>query len=177
MAISPGTSSNAVAIANTVPSVTYNPALLLNPKGFSAAAAVQKSHSRASNTPVPTPPSRDSPAFDFQFSTPSDIFEIADSPISSAYDGVSGTEPQKNGFGDMIERMSNVQKRTSAPQSKRRKLEMESDSPSANGFRGGGSGVIGQYVKEKRDQAAQQSSAHRVETVDLTDGSKLSRGG
>ncbi|KXJ92279.1 SNF2 family N-terminal domain-domain-containing protein [Microdochium bolleyi] len=167
---SSGTSSNGSAIANTVPSVTYNPALLLNPKGFSAAAASQNSQARASNTP--TPSSRDSPTFDFQFSTPSDAFDNADSPATSAYGGTSGAQTPRNGFGDMIERMNNVQKRTSAPQSKRRRVETEGDSPSANGFRGGGSGVIGQYVMEKRDQAAQQSSAHRVETVDLTDGNE-----
>ncbi|KAH7030928.1 SNF2 family domain-containing protein [Microdochium trichocladiopsis] len=161
-----GTSSNGSATTNTVPSVKYNPALLLNPKGFSPAAAAQKAQSRTSTTPTP---SLDSPSFEFQFSTPSDVFEIADSPVTSHH-GSGADTPQGNGFGDMIERMNNVQKRTAAPQSKRRKLETEGDSPSANGFRGGGSGVIGQYVKEKRDQAAQQSSARGVETVDLTDG-------
>lgn len=76
----------------------------------------------------------------------------------------------------MFARMNNIQKRTSTPQLKRRKLGSEGDSPATNGFRGGGSGVIGQYVKDKRDEAAQHTSARGVETVDLTDGSKSTCG-
>ena len=75
----------------------------------------------------------------------------------------------------MLERLNNVQDRTIAPHPKRRKLETIDLDDSAdeqqnrNSFGSGGSGVLGQHVKDKRGEAAKTPSLSRMDTVDLTE--------
>lgn len=77
---------------------------------------------------------------------------------------------QPNNFGNMIDRMNNVEQRAFAPQTKRRRVEAEDSLDSVRGFGNGGSGEIGGYVKERRQETAQQQPATRqVEAVDLTE--------
>lgn len=75
----------------------------------------------------------------------------------------------------MLERLNNVQGRSAAPQAKRRKLETIELDDSAdeqqkrNSFGSGGSGILGQHVKDKRGEAADMPSLSRMNTVDLTE--------
>ncbi|KAI0152276.1 SNF2 family N-terminal domain-containing protein [Hypoxylon sp. NC0597] len=151
------------SIQNGPPRLNLNPALLLNPKGYSASSPSARQN-------VPSRPtfnsSNNSADVEFQFSTPQDGF----APVAqSGYtNGHAITQP--NNFGDMIDRMNNIEQRTFAPQIKRRKLEAEDSFDSVRTFGNGGSGDVGQYVRDKRQEAAnQQFSAKRVEAVDLTD--------
>ena len=69
----------------------------------------------------------------------------------------------------MIERVNGVEKRTAAmPQSKRRKIETEESSEQKLRFSNGGSGMLGQYVREKQQEAAQKAPCKQAVTVDLT---------
>jgi hypothetical protein len=77
------------------------------------------------------------------------------------------------GAGDFIERMNNVQDRAAIPQPKRRRLDENDPSkdPSSVQVRGGG-GILGSYVKDKREEASPAGSASAM-TVDLTSGTVL----
>ncbi|KAI0206329.1 SNF2 family N-terminal domain-containing protein [Astrocystis sublimbata] len=69
----------------------------------------------------------------------------------------------------MIERMNNVEHRTLVPpQNKRRKLELGESFESKPNFEAGGSGMLGQHLREIREQHERPGSA--VELVDLTSG-------
>ncbi|KAH7149984.1 SNF2 family DNA-dependent ATPase [Dactylonectria estremocensis] len=158
--------------ANAVPS--WNPAALLQPSR------------RTPNTPDPTNPasqqfssSHNSPRLHhnpsandsvvFQFSNPNDIPSAGPSSRastpSSAYGGGA------NSMGGWIERMNNVQHRSTIPQAKRRKVEdRDGSQDGSNGApRGGNGGILGEYVKDRRMEA-NGSSASQAMTVDLTDG-------
>ncbi|KAI0840823.1 SNF2 family N-terminal domain-containing protein [Hypoxylon sp. FL0890] len=143
--------------------LNLNPALLLNPKGYNG-----PSPSPRQNVPSRPPlnGSNNSADVEFQFSNPQDGFATAAQPAYT--NGHAPTQP--NNFGDMIDRMNNVEQRTFAPQIKRRKVEAEDSIDPVYAFRNGGSGEVGQYVRDKRQEAAnQQFSTKRVEAVDLTD--------
>ncbi|KAI1142211.1 SNF2 family N-terminal domain-containing protein [Hypoxylon sp. FL0543] len=151
------------SIQNGPSRLNLNPALLLNPKSYSASSppVQQNAPSRpplnGSNIPADV---------EFHFSNPQDGFATAAQPIYT--NGHAATQP--NNFGDMIDRMNNVEQRTFAPQTKRRRVEPEDSIDPVNAFRNGGSGDLGQYVRDKRQEAAsQQFSTKRVEAVDLTD--------
>lgn len=78
----------------------------------------------------------------------------------------------------MIERINAVQDRASAPVVKRRKIDTpEGDLASPAGpkktMAAGGTGLLGAYVKEKRDEGQQTGSSMPTPTVDLTDGMQL----
>lgn len=105
------------------------------------------------------------------------VFHFSNADDSSADDPPSepGTPgpgaPRPNGVGGWIERMNNVQSRSTVPQAKRRKTEdgqdfaaMANDIPVR-----GGSGVLGDYVKDKRKEA-DGSGLQQTFTVDLTGG-------
>lgn len=74
-------------------------------------------------------------------------------------------------MGGWIERMNNVQHRSTIPQAKRRKVEdRDGSQDGSNGApRGGNGGILGEYVKDRRMEA-NGSSASQAMTVDLTDG-------
>lgn len=104
----------------------------------------------------------------FQFSNPNELPSAGPSSRastpSSAYGGGG------NGVGGWIERMNNVQHRSTIPQAKRRKTEDQDGSQDgANAAPRGGSGILGEYVKDKRKEA-NGSTASQALTVDLTSG-------
>lgn len=78
-----------------------------------------------------------------------------------------------NGYGAMIERMNNLEQRTVTPQ-KRRKVETEDGFEQKPGFGSGGSGMMGEYIKEKREENSKRLANTQVEMVDLTSGSRSS---
>lgn len=152
------------------PRATLDPRALLNPKGYQATAPASPHGPRvplsASNSPAP---------LEFQFSTPTYTQSHFDIPNAQAgpVETNEQFQAQPNGFGGMIERVNNVEQRTHVPQSKRRRVEAVDNKSALQHHGGVGSGMIGQYVKERRDEAASQTPSKRVETVDLTDAGLL----
>lgn len=72
----------------------------------------------------------------------------------------------------MIERMSNVEHRAFVPpHQKRRKVETGEGPDSQPGFSAGGSGMMGQHMKERREEY-KKAATTQVEMVDLTSGSR-----
>ncbi|KAI1775225.1 SNF2 family N-terminal domain-containing protein [Hypoxylon cercidicola] len=140
--------------------LNLNPALLLNPKGYAAPAPAprQDAASMSFNNSNPA-------ELEFQFANPHDSFASASQPLHS-----NGHAPPPPNFGDMMDRMNNVEQRMFVPQTKRRKLEAEDDINPMRAFGNGGSGDVGQYIRERRQDApSQQLSTRRVEAIDLTD--------
>ncbi|KAK5628369.1 hypothetical protein RRF57_004084 [Xylaria bambusicola] len=140
---------------------SYNPAVLLNPRAFNGVVApnngIQTPFFNASGTSTPV---------EYSFDSPSSKFP--DLPMHQVPNPL--TPP--NGFGNMIERMNNVEHRTfAAPQSKRRKLEVDDGSETKPSFGAGGSGIISQHITEKRAESKQTAST-QIETVDLTNGNE-----
>ncbi|KAI2469954.1 SNF2 family N-terminal domain-containing protein [Annulohypoxylon bovei var. microspora] len=149
------------SIQNGSSRLNLNPALLLNPKGYSAPSPSprQNASSQAFNG------SSNTADLEFQFSNPQDGFAS-----TSQYTHTNGQAlPQSHDFDGMIDRMNNVEQRAFAPQSKRRRLEAEDSPDPMRAFGNGGGGDMGQYIKENRYAADYQLPTNRVETVDLTD--------
>lgn len=66
--------------------------------------------------------------------------------------------------------MNNVQHRSNVPQTKRRRIdESEGSQDGTNTPIRGGSGILGEYVREKRNEA-KGSTVSQATTVDLTSG-------
>ncbi|CAJ2513775.1 Uu.00g018940.m01.CDS01 [Anthostomella pinea] len=139
----------------------YNPALLLNPRGYVPSPtnnnAPQPSFSEANSTAP----------MEFQFATVDEQYGFGGS-LSFPKQPSEQAAPHVSGYGNMIERMNNVEDRPSAPQ-KRRRLETEDSAESTHGFAAGGSGMMGQYMKDKQHEFAQRPANRPTETVDLTD--------
>ncbi|EXA48392.1 hypothetical protein FOQG_05843 [Fusarium oxysporum f. sp. raphani 54005] len=104
----------------------------------------------------------------FQFSSPNDTPSAGPSSRSSTPG--SSYANGFNGAGHFIERANNVQHRSVVPQPKRRRTE---DSEGVHNFMTppaqGGSGILGQYVTDKRKEA-NSATASPAMTVDLTSG-------
>ncbi|KAK7981864.1 hypothetical protein PG988_004102 [Apiospora saccharicola] len=157
----------------------FDPAFLMNPRQYMTASRTNNASGRS--TPANYPSRSSGPtAFEFQFTSPNDgTASNASTPPSFTYNGgfdISHTPSPVNGFGGMIERMNHVQDRSTAPQPKRRKVETidlddSADEKTTSTFGNGGSGgMFGQYVKDKREEAANSPSLSRANTVDLTEG-------
>lgn len=79
-------------------------------------------------------------------------------------------------MGNMIERINDIQDRSSVPHAKRRKVDTpEADAEAeaerkAKGYGAGSGGALGAYVKEKREEGQRNNSARSSQTVDLTEG-------
>ncbi|KAI1811172.1 SNF2 family N-terminal domain-containing protein [Poronia punctata] len=136
---------------------SYNPAALLNPRGFNPSIASN------SNTPTHTNPlyqPSDGPnAVSFSFASPDGP---ADFPVHQA----APTQVPNAAFSSMIEHVNNVDDRIFVPQQKRRRLEEDVERKSS--FGNGGSGMLSQHVREKRQEEAVQNGLTGQETVDLT---------
>ncbi|KAF7546279.1 hypothetical protein G7046_g9340 [Stylonectria norvegica] len=111
----------------------------------------------------------------YQYSTPNGTHSAGPSSrastpgLSQGYSQGHSQGQGPPGMSNWIERMNNVQSRSTVPQ-KRRKFEDEQ--ASQNGSRApmrGGSGILGDYVKEKRKEANSSTGSPAL-TVDLTDG-------
>ncbi|KAF4513512.1 hypothetical protein G6O67_000776 [Ophiocordyceps sinensis] len=150
----------------------WDPAALLQPsRKANSAVDLRRSGSSRGQRQPPKPRSNGGGASSpmvFHFSNADD--SSADDPPSEP--GTPGPgAPRPNGVGGWIERMNNVQSRSTVPQAKRRKTEdgqdfaaMANDIPVR-----GGSGVLGDYVKDKRKEA-DGSGLQQTFTVDLTGG-------
>ncbi|KAI1075619.1 SNF2 family N-terminal domain-containing protein [Whalleya microplaca] len=149
---------------NPASRLNLNPALLLNPRGYTASQPTKDAPGRAANG------SADPAPVEFQFSRPDDGFtNTSQASFDQPFYTNGHSTPPTNGYSDMIDRMNNVEQRAFIPQPKRRKLESEDSNGSQHGFGSGGSGAIGQYIREKREDSVTQPLMKRVETVDLTD--------
>lgn len=157
-----------------------NPAMLLNPRGYAAATRTNNESGQSTPTSGLQRSSGSTASLDFHFSSPNGGTPSGASTPPSFIHAHSGTSESHstspvNGLGSMLERLNNVQDRTIAPHPKRRKLETIELDDSAdeqqnrNSFGSGGSGVLGQHVKDKRGEAAKTPSLSRMDTVDLTE--------
>lgn len=110
----------------------------------------------------------------FQFASANET--SSSGPPSGASTPSNGDVPSANGVGTWIERMNNVQSRSSIPQAKRRKTEDGQDfaARTNNIPVRSSSGVLGQYVAERRKEANGQGLPQTL-TVDLTDGKRRCR--
>ncbi|KAI1845725.1 hypothetical protein JX266_008090 [Neoarthrinium moseri] len=167
-------------LANAPPTVNpnvafglnYNPANLLNPRG----AAMVSRPNAAANMSLASGMnglngSSNAGPLDFQFSSPNEgTASSTSTPPSFLSQGTESARhtPTPSGFASMFERMNNVQDRSSVPQPKRRKVEAENGNQH-HSFSGGGSGIVGQAIKDKRAEAAKNPALGRVDTVDLTE--------
>jgi SNF2 family DNA or RNA helicase len=153
---------------------TWNPAALLQP-------VRQGSGTTASKRSTP-----ESPASTRNFSNgrsrsaapPADplVFQFSSASRTTSegpHGGSSGSTDEIGtpSTGSWIERMSNVQSRTAAPQPKRRRVDEPETEQASSGFpvRSGGGGILGDYVKEKQ-KGSTVAVASPAMTVDLTDG-------
>lgn len=157
---------------------SWDAATLLNPKA--AVSAQQAGPSSLPSRPPSNGPqftNNHAPQVSFQFSTTDATDNVHSHPARSAVTP-NGTETPRhstpNGMSSMIERMNNVQDRSSVPMAKRRRIAGDSeDQGSRNGFHGnGGSGMLSGYVKQKQQegQAAHSITPQSQSTVDLTGG-------
>ncbi|KAK3318382.1 SNF2 family N-terminal domain-containing protein [Apodospora peruviana] len=151
--------------------MSWDPTVLLNPRGTSGSPP--RPQSAAANLGPAIRSTPFSTDLSFQFSNPSD-------PISTDFTGLPSTAHHnpptmpifQNGFGQRIELLNNVQDRIAAPQPKRRKTQNEDDVQMLDsGFRGTGSGVLGDYLRHLRvDPMSKPPPPKAQETVDLTEG-------
>ncbi|KAJ9131553.1 SNF2 family domain-containing protein [Pleurostoma richardsiae] len=160
----------------------WTPAELLNPKAPASSSASSAARSRQSRPMQNGAGTADS--LTFQFSSTSDAPSPQDPAPRHSADLLghgrqhSSTLPQ--GMGSMIERMNNVEDRAFAPAPKRRRIEEDVERSQAIQLpRSGGSGILGQYMRDKRQEGRATPSVAegesvptvtRVESVDLTGG-------
>lgn len=148
----------------------WNPAALLDPRG--ARPGDKKEERSLKNISFGTPP-----PVTFHFDSP------GGSPLPGQFsnhqlpsgNGFTHSGGPPNGFamgggmGQMLERMHHVAERDLLPQ-KRRKVEHgEGNEERKAHFSGGGSGgVLGQYMKEKKEEGLKETVNNRPRSVDLT---------
>ena len=116
----------------------------------------------------------------FQFSstngTPNSGYQSPATPTPEDVNGNSQDAPAA-GMSRMIERMNNVQDRSSFPLPKRRKIGEDEDGSSTPGtFRSGGNGMLGEYVRQQRDQTQSVPTLKSAPSVDLTGGKSERKG-
>lgn len=153
---------------------TWSPAALLNPKSAIASQSIapasipSRSHIHGANATNSI-----ATQFAFQFSSPNDAptFRAQPSQPPMTPDAGMSRSSTPNGMSTMIERMNNVQDRSSVPVAKRRRIEEDLDGQSGqNGFSSNGSsGMLSEYVKQKQQEGQEAASAAST-TVDLTGG-------
>ncbi|RKU45802.1 hypothetical protein DL546_005172 [Coniochaeta pulveracea] len=161
---------NATAPGHQQQQPVWSAADLLNPKGANG------SSSSAPRSPRPTTNNthrQPHPLPSFQFASASDT-NLQALPYHHLQTdaGTASVADRKNGMGNLVERLNNVQDRSDVPQPKRRKTVAEGDIPdpnSANGsFHIGSGGILGDFVKEEQKEK-QDTPVGGVVTVDLTD--------
>lgn len=152
---------------------SYDPAALLNPRVFNRMGipdnGIQSHFFDGSGSSTPVEFTFDSPNNQL-FDAP--MYQTANLPNPlNSLDSLNPLNPP-NGLGAMIERANNVEHRALvSPQPKRRRIELGEGLESKPGFGPGGSGIMGQHMKEKREEY-NQAVATQVDMVDLTSGSR-----
>jgi hypothetical protein len=122
-------------------------------------------------------PNRQQSNLAFQFESPSTSTPpIQHAHLSSQYGNgylQQNGHPPAFGMGHMLERMHNVSNRESLPQ-KRRKIQQDGNENREvkSHFNGGGKGgVLGEYMKEKKEEGRKEAAANETRpSVDLTGG-------
>lgn len=169
------------------PPPAYTPAQLLNPRGYAQAPSQQNFQNGFSSFA----PANVAPApMAFQFDSPSGSPQPAYQPrpqtqpqfsyqngrsspngnAFASYANGNGMAPM-NGMGHMLERVHGVAERSSIP-AKRRKVQDDREEQRKAGFTGGGKGgVIGEYMKAKRDEGlvAREQTSQGTIAVSLDD--------
>ncbi|KAK3324270.1 SNF2 family N-terminal domain-containing protein [Cercophora scortea] len=158
--------------------MSWDPAVLLNPKAAASGLPTRPPPSAASVGPSTlAPPSN---PMSFQFSSPSDTLasDFSGLPFGGEI-GLPHIPPTahsyQNGFAQRIEHLNNVQERMAIPQPKRRKTQSEDD-PTPTAFSGlarSSSGMLGEHFRQPRFEGLTMTRVKPVEkpleTVDLTD--------
>lgn len=160
----------------------WNPAQLLNPRGF-APASRQNLQNPFSNG------NHSSPNLSFQFEspagTPPPSYSAPTTP-QPQYDSMSGghsfeengfsayangnANGQMNGMGNMLERMHNVTDRSMVPQKRRKIHDERGDNAAKAQFNGGGKGgVLGDYMRQKREEGNKEFASTGTMPVILDD--------
>ncbi|KAK2612578.1 hypothetical protein QQS21_001349 [Conoideocrella luteorostrata] len=158
----------------------WNPAALLQPsrRGYSAtdlrnlpSGRPQPLHSQFSNDQGRASPAVIDPMV-FQFTSASDTSSNGHISGSSTPTPPNGEVPAVNGVGLWVERMNNVQHRSNVPHPKRRKTEDAQDFAARSNSIPvrSSSGMLGEYARDKRQQANGPTALTAAPTVDLTDG-------
>lgn len=176
MLIFRGLVGNTAAPSGAMPA--WNPAALLQPNRKAASTSDLRNHPPSFTASLSTSRNRaDSDASNslvFQFASSSND-SASDAPPSGAstpgsLHAASGTNG--GGVGNWLERANNIQSRGMIPQVKRRKidedLEMIRVGKDSAAVRSG-SGMLGDYVKEKQKQGNGTPSSDSL-MVDLTNG-------
>ncbi|KAL6860125.1 hypothetical protein ACO1O0_004150 [Amphichorda felina] len=107
----------------------------------------------------------------FQFSSPNGTPSAG--PSSEASTPVSSDAQGTAAPVNWLERIHNVQARTEAPEAKRRRVDSDDDQNGTKMPVRGSSGILGQYVKDKRLESSSVSTPQQMPqsmTVDLTSG-------
>jgi SNF2 family DNA or RNA helicase len=147
----------------------WNPAALLNPRGFHSGPQQNVQNGFSNNNPAP----QLSFQFDSPATTPGPSFHAHPPPQRSnehiRQNGMNGNgfaayatgNGNMGGMGHMLERMHNVTERDMVPQ-KRRKIEDQSnDAQRKAEFNGGGKGgVLGNYMREKKEEGQREARAN-----------------
>ncbi|KIN08393.1 hypothetical protein OIDMADRAFT_110086 [Oidiodendron maius Zn] len=164
-------SNNPPNVNGTLPSFAapkWSPASLLHPRGFPQGP--QAAQNNLLNT---APPQRlmfqfDSPQGSSHSSTPNSASMRNSHPPQAGFEQyANGNGPM--GMGHMLERMHNVASRDMLPQ-KRRKIHddrAQNDQKKAEFNGAGRGGVIGEYMKEKKEQGQKESIPIRT-AVDIS---------
>lgn len=114
--------------------------------------------------PVPASPPGSQVSFQFLGT------QSASSHADTATPHGNGANGPANRVGSWIERVNNLRDRSDVPQSKRRKLDGNEPSQEAKNLPvRSGSGILGAYVKERRNEDVAVAAMPNT-TVDLTDG-------
>lgn len=161
---------------NTMPpNSSWNAAALLNPKSFNAdskqrPASPARLPANGVNAHI-----NSQPQLQFQFSNASDTSSgySQPSPSSAALEATDSIlTSTQNGMTSMIERMNNLQDRSSVPVAKRRKIQEEAgDQTRKGGFHSGSSGMLSDYVtQQQREKQSTAAALQSPSTLDLTGG-------
>lgn len=153
----------------------WNPAALLQPNR-KAPAPAQFANARLVPSPTPrqapqkTAQPSSSSSMVFQFSSPNGTPSAG--PSSDASTPVSSDTQSAVVPVNWVDKIHNVQSRSEVPEAKRRRVDSDDGQNGTDIPVRGSSGILGQYVKDKRQEsgASAPQSMPQSMTVDLTSG-------
>jgi hypothetical protein len=111
----------------------------------------------------------------FQFDSPGGLSQVPSLLSPGQYNsfGPTGSNSHTNGvggMGHMLERMHNVADRDMLPQKRRKLYDDRQEDPRKATFNGGGrGGVIGEYMREMKEEGRKENIA-RGTAVDISSG-------
>ena len=166
----------------------WNPAQLLDPKGFTSNPVMTNENKRLLSSPHST-----RPAQSYIFDTPgSSNSGMSNVNLNSQYQHHAYTNNHANpnnangnatmhgyghqngqviGMGHMLDRRFNIAERDMIPQKRRKVVEERHPDEVKSQFSGGGKGgVLGQYVHDQREDGRKHAQGNTVKSVDLTGG-------